>query len=272
MNLPGTQSYVLSGWFKGDAVPDTENRDEDPANDKYKQCGLRAELTYDDEENTKEYHYVSFNTDLEDWQFASLAVVPKEPTKTVKSIRIYCAYERNANTGYFDSISLVREAAQTMKYDRNGNLTSVSTTGLNADVDTYEGGNLIQTVTGGNGTYSYTYYTGALDHRLKSVTDVHVKQSMTYDSFGNVITTELAKDETNSTNPKITTSAEYSADGNRLVSSTDASGSSTLYTYGAGNTAKWYEMTGTPSQVQNAKGVLSLSEYDAFGRVKSSAV
>ena len=151
MNLPGAQSYVLSGWFKGDAVPDTENKADDPANDKYKQCGLRAELTYDDD--TKEYHYVSFNTDLEDWQFASLAVVPKEPTKTVKSIRIYCAYERNANTGYFDSISLVREAAQTMKYDDDGNLVSVNTTGKNADQNTYNDGNLIETVTGGNGTY-----------------------------------------------------------------------------------------------------------------------
>ena len=40
-----------------------------------------------------------------------------------------CAYERNGSTAYFDNLSLTEEAAQTMKYDKDGNLVSVKSSG-----------------------------------------------------------------------------------------------------------------------------------------------
>ena len=99
LNQAGTQTYVLSGWAKANAVPDnvtTATGDDKEARDTNKQFGLRAVLTYGD--NTKEYHYVPFNADVTGWQFTSVAIVPKEPTKTVSSIQVICAYEKNANT------------------------------------------------------------------------------------------------------------------------------------------------------------------------------
>ncbi len=118
--LPADQTYVLSGWANANAVPDNLNASGvDEAQDQYKQFGLQAMITYSD--GKTEYHYVPFNADLSDeWQFASLTIVPKRADEAetaslkVNTIRVYLAYERNANTAYFDNISLTREAAQTM--------------------------------------------------------------------------------------------------------------------------------------------------------------
>ena len=86
-----------------------------------KRCGLRAMIHYSDD--TEEYHYVPFDPDVEEWQFASLALVPKEPDKHISYIRITGTYEKNVNEAYFDNLSLVREDARTMTYDAEGNLT-----------------------------------------------------------------------------------------------------------------------------------------------------
>ena len=75
--------------------------------------------------------------------------MPKRANATVSSIKVLCAYEKNANTAWFDDLSLVREAAQTMRYDEEGNLESAATTGIKAETDTYENGNLIKSVTVG---------------------------------------------------------------------------------------------------------------------------
>ena len=60
----------------------------------------------------------------------------------IKTIRVVCAYERNGNTAYFDNLSLTEEAAQTMKYDKDGNLVSVKSSGSSEESSTYSGGNL----------------------------------------------------------------------------------------------------------------------------------
>ena len=116
VNLPGTQTYVFSGWAWGNSVPDNDSDHEDPAYDMLKQFGLRAVLTYSD--GTTENHYVSFDPDVSQLQFTSLTIVPKKPELTVATIRVLCAYERNANQTRFDNISLVREAAQSMRYEQ----------------------------------------------------------------------------------------------------------------------------------------------------------
>ena len=95
----------------------------------------------------------------------------------ISTITVSAVYEQNANTAFFDNISLIEEVAQTMKYDTDGNLVSVTTTGLKDETSSYKNGNLIKTVTGGYGTYTYEYDS---KHDLTSVTDGHVTQNMTY--------------------------------------------------------------------------------------------
>lgn len=262
LNLPASQTYVLSGWVNANAVPDEDDNKETDLDNRSKECGLRAIITYSDDET--ETHYVPFNTDLTDtWQFVSLAVVPKETTKTVSKIRVVCAYEGNANAAYFDNISLVREAAQTMRYDEDGNLVSVETPGLDEDVNTYENGNLIKTVTGGYGTYKYTY-DSTYKHRLTSVTNDLITQSMTYDSAGNAITTKLAGSGTKTIN----TSATYDDSKNRLVSITDATGATVTYGYGTNNA----KMMALPTSITDPNGTVTSTEYDSNYRVTETSI
>lgn len=261
LNLPGTQTYVLSGWARANAVPDDPGELEDP-DDVTKKCGLRATITYSD--GATEGHYVAFNSDISNqWQFTSTSIVPKQPTKTVQKIRVTLAYEGNANKCYFDNISLLREVAQTMKYDSEGKLVSVTSTGLDKDTNTYSGGNLIKTVTGGNGTFNYTYDT-TYTHRLKSVSNGQITQSMGYDGTGNVTTTALS----GSGGKTIQTTAAYGGNGNRLTSVTDASGATVSYGYGNADS----QMRGLPTSVTDPKGTVTNTTYDSSGRVTQTGI
>jgi hypothetical protein len=55
LDLPATQTYVLSGWAKANALPRREN-ERNPG------FGLLARITYSD--GTTEEHFVSFNPDI----------------------------------------------------------------------------------------------------------------------------------------------------------------------------------------------------------------
>lgn len=54
LNLPGVESYILSGWVKANAVPDnkatgdTEEEKQAYAQSTEKKCGLRATINYTD--------------------------------------------------------------------------------------------------------------------------------------------------------------------------------------------------------------------------------
>lgn len=262
LNLPGSQTYVLSGWVNANAVPDDDQNTAKDLESKTKECGLRAIITYSG--NFTETQYVPFNSDLSNtWQFVSMTVVPKESTKTVSKIRVVCAYEGNANVAYFDNISLVRESAQTMKYDSDGNLVSVTTSGLKEDTSTYENGNLIKTVTGGNGTYKYTY-DSTYKHRLTSVTNDLITQSVTYDSAGNAITTKL----TGSGSKTISTAASYEGGLNRLASVTDAAGMKLTYGFGTKNA----QMLALPTSITDPNGTVSFTSYDTNFRVSETGI
>lgn len=245
LNLPASQTYVLSGWAKANAVPDDPSELNSP-DDVTKKCGLRATIYYSD--GTTEGHYVPFNSDISNqWQFTSTTIVPKKATGTVEKIRVTLAYEGNANTCFFDNISLLREVAQTMRYDNDGNLVSVEAPGLKEDTNTYSGGNLIKTVTGGNGTYNYTY-DATYKHRLKSASNGQITQSMGYDSTGNVTSTTLS----GTGGKTIGTSATYGGSSNRLTSITDSTGATVTYGYGNANA----QMMALPTSTTDPKGSL----------------
>ena len=263
INLPGSQTYVLSGWAKANAVKDTVTLASDETTDTCKQFGLRAVLTYSD--GSTESHYAPFCADVTGWQYGSLTIVPKAATKTVSTVTVECAYEKNVNTAFFDDLSLVREAAQTMRYDEKGNLEKVTTTGLQGDENTYNNeGSLIRTVTGGNGTFTYTYDT-VYTRRLLSVSNGTVTQGYTYDGAGNVTgTTYSAANGTD----KIQSAVGYTADGNRVASQTDMAGFVTQYAYDSANAVMWAAPTG----VTNANGVTAFTGYDAYGRVTETGI
>ncbi len=263
VNLPSTETYVLSGWAKGNAVPDNYDNvsEENHASDNNKTFGLQAIITYTD--GGTEYFYAPFSPDIVDWQYVSIAVVPKKQNAIVKDICVVCTYERNANSAIFDNISLVCEVAQTMKYDKDGNLVKVGTTNReDEEMSYYPNSNLLKTYTGDGTSYTYTY-DSTYKHQLKSASDGVITQSMGYDSLGNVTSNCLSGGGLS-----ITSTAAYTNNGNLLSSYTDASGSTVSYDYGDASSV----MYGTPTSTVDPKGVATTTKYDTYGRVLENQI
>ena len=100
---------------------------------------------------------------------------------------------------------------------------------------------------------------------LKALPDAVIEliQEMEDDKYGNSTGTTLSADS-NSSAGKIVTSAKYSDDGTQMTSQTDASGSTTTYTY---NTQR------TVSSQADAKGTTNYHSYFAeSGRPKTNYI
>lgn len=142
-------------------------------------------------------------------------------------------YNKNANAAWFDGIALKKEPAQTYKYDKEGNLVAVNQKGNTPLTSVYAAGTSdLQSETDGNGTYTYEH--NSTTHDVTSVTNDNVKLSLAYDTKGNTTGTILvntkADSDVDSANKAITSTAQYTADGNYLTNQTDSSGISTNYT------------------------------------------
>ena len=249
VNLPYTETYVLSGWAKADALPNNQ-----PQLPKKKIFTLKAELYYTD--GTYDEYFLPFSAEIDnEWQFASMVLVPKQQ-KTVTKILVLCCYFQNTGTALFDNISLLREPAQTMKYNDNGYLMSVVSPGTGSDASTYSGGNLIETVTPGNGTFTFSY---DAYHNLTQASNGSITQKNTYDTMGNAKNTVLSGTGTTET---ITTSATYTTDGNHMSVYTDMLGSKAYTAY----TNDFNKMYGIPSSAWNHNNIQTVFSYYKDGR------
>lgn len=259
VNLPGTETYILSGWAKANSVP--TKTDAVPA------FTLYAEIYY--EGGGQENHTVDMqpdiqagaysNWELNGWQYGSVAVVPKQSTKTVSKIRVHANYKFNANTAYFDNMSLVREYAQTYKYDKDGKLVSVGQSGKDEVNYTYSGANLIQAASKSSGKVDYTY---DVYNNVKTVKNDKVTMMLTNNS-GNVTKSTLSSTGSSRT---LSSSAAYSADKNRMTSVTDANAISMSLAYDS----KIPEINGTPSREINSIRTVNHSYNPLNGRLAMS--
>ncbi len=259
LNLPVNSTFMLSGWAKASSV-DLSETDEEKINRKF---GLKAVITYSD--NTTEEHYVSFNPDNVNWQYAALAVVPKttDESLTVSSVTVSAVYDYNANTMYFDDICLTVEPAQTYVYDEDGNLkTATDALGNDSMLDYVENQSEVDLFTSVTGEVYDYIYSDENKHQLDSVTKTAggITQTLNYayDSFGNVISSTLSASGTNET---VTSSATYSTDGNYLLESINSLGSVTKYNYDT--------VTKLLKYVENANGKQTAYIYDTRDRVSS---
>ncbi len=258
VNYGGANTFVLSGWAKADAMAD--NLDEDLFGER-KNFGLKAVVNYTDgTEDDKEF-YTPFNAEIRnEWQYASLIIIPTDAEKTVESIDVYCQYRYNNGVAYFDDLSLVKEAAQTMKYDEDGNVVSVATTGVDEDTSTYENGDLTKVVTSGSGTFEYDYDD---KHNLTSATNGKITQTYEYTGAGNNKGTKLSG---TGTSEVMKTAATYQKHGNLLSTVTDAQGATTQYVYidDINDSAVMY---GTPHKTIDPNGTAYFTSYHADGKV-----
>ena len=235
INKPASETYLLSACAyansaAGTAVSLTSSTAENNTTNRF--FGIIAKCLYSD--STYEYFYMPFNDDYRSWQYASCVIAPStaNQSKTLSSIKLILAYDRNINGVAFDNISLTQEPCTTYTYDSQGNITAVNATGNSASAFTYASGTtkLTKSVTQANGTYTYTYGDSNNDHLVTKIQNDGVTMNITYDAKGNSTATSLSADS-NSSLGAIKTSATYSSDGSQLMTQTNSSGYKTTYGY-----------------------------------------
>ncbi|MBQ7064104.1 MAG: RHS repeat-associated core domain-containing protein [Firmicutes bacterium] len=252
LNEPGTRTYTLSGWARAMGV---SNKSSDNLNQSFE---IRAVITYTD--NTVERHYCKFNTDVWVWQYNCIGIVPKQPTKTVKTIALGIRFDYQPNVAYFDNIRLVKEPSPTWKYDSNGNLISIKAEDGTQESLVYTGTDLTKETLPDGDEYTYTYQGNT--HLVQTVTNkAGVKITYTRDAYGNVTKAEGSNSHDS---VKIWTEASYTDSGRFLSTVTDASDNTTTYNT---NTT-----TGLLESVQDPKGISQHYTYDSKERIASVGV
>ena len=240
-------TYVLSGWAKGNGVP---------LSDENRSFGLRGILNYTD--GTKETFNFSFNPDTDSWQYAAGVMVAKQ---AYSSITVQIRYDYNANTALFDGIQLFKEEfGSSYTYDENGNVASVKDLQAQTTTYEYENNDLTEMTlpTGAKLTYDYDQW-----HNVTTSTTAEgIVYTFAYDDWGN--NTRVSIKSGDST---ITSTAAYSTDGNRLVSTTDALGKTTTYGYnGDTNILEWVQ---SPKDTEQTRTEYS---YDSMYRLATASV
>ncbi len=251
VSVSGSESdtYIVSGWAKGSAVMAT-NSDR-----KFK---ISVLVTYSDG-STVWKTAAEFNTTIADWQYSAQSFNLDDGTSTVKTpvkITVYPRFFNQANIAYFDNMQLVKEVAQTYKYNSDGKLISMTENTESSSSMIYDGADLTS-VTNAKG-YIDRYEYDSKHNLTLSKSQRNVQTQYTRNSKGQATT--VAIENTGGT-MRLETGSSYTAasggiaEGAYLKNSYDADGHSTEYTY---NLQK-----GTLTSVKDPKGSTTTYEYNA---------
>lgn len=242
-------TFVLAGWAKADSVPIKDDRE------------FALIATFKKGSTTVNTSTVRFNYCADstiNWQYAASPIVAKG---AYDSIVIELAYDYNANTVYFDGVQLYKEEfGNSYTYDDKGNIISVKDVQSQTTSYEYTNNNLTKQIlpSGAAMTYTYDDY-----HNVKTATsDTGVVYSFAYDTYGNNTSVSIA-----SGSVKLTSSAVYTSDGNRLSSATNAAGKVTTYSYNENtNVLEWVQYP------EDTTATRTEYDYDNMYRVASAAV
>ena len=249
LNAPAGSTFLLSGWGKANALPSSVPA-LTPETKDYPYYGLVARLYYDD--GASEPFYFSFDPYSSDWQERSGILMPSEANqnKQIISVTVVTAYDNNANTAYFDNVSLRMEPAQTYRYDENGNPIAATQEGTGSENATYAANGIDLTgYTAANGSkYTYTY-NSSHDVTLAEIGTLNT--ATTYNDAGNVTRSKLYDD---ANTMYMESTAVATPDKNHTQTITDANGDTTNYTY--------YGDTGLLKTIENAKQQITEYAYN----------
>ena len=234
-------TFVLAGWAKGDSVPlPDEEEEENEEDENIREFCIRGVFTYEDG-NTQSFDF-NFNPDTDstvNWQYAAGVMIAEQ---AYTQVDIYLVYDYNANTVLFDGIQLYKEEfGYSYTYDANGNITAVKD--IQGQTTNYSYNSKQQLTQVALPSGSVTSYTYDNYHNVTTATsDTGVVYAYTYDNWGNNTSVSVYSVYNEEEGFEITTSATYSTDGNRLVSTTDTRGNVTLYAYNENtNVLEWVQ-------------------------------
>ena len=216
---------VLGGWASGDAVYNS-------GNSAYK---LTLEFIYSD--GSSEFKNVFFNQDTGEWQFASGIFIAN---KDYTGLKVHIVYHYNGNPVMFDGIHLYKGNQDSIVYDSKGNITSSTDAGKTGKTDygyDKDGKNPFSPthITDNNGNVTEYEYDDTT-HNLKAGYTTRkdsgnkdIKHSYEYDSYGNVISTEITN--VSMAGIGLKTSSTYTQDGNYLSQTQDPSGNAITFSH-----------------------------------------
>ena len=216
INLPGSETYVLSGWAYANSLPL-----EAGGNPEFR---LGATVVYSDgttDNFSKDFNYRASGL----WQYLCVAIVPRFPTKRVAKISVFISYTRNANNAYFCDISLIREGARCYTYDEEGRIIAVNKSNTDEISNVYSGGDLISSSGSANGLYTYEYDG---KHNITKASNNGLDLNLSYDANGNAVQTILTGSDGLT---YMQTNATYTDSGTKLLSVTDNIGNTVNYGY-----------------------------------------
>ncbi|WP_162920305.1 DNRLRE domain-containing protein [Clostridium fermenticellae] len=216
-------SFIASAWAKGDSVP---LNDPNLDIDKVRRFSLEVGLKKTDDTGT-DWFLVSFNEDLNTWQYVSNIIVAKNDYKKVS---LYMEYYNNLNAAYFTNVQFYKEEyGESYSYDDRGNIVSAASLAKQKSSFEYNDDNdLIKATMPTSGTFKYEY--DSKRNVTKAISAMQIPYTFTYDSSGNVLTSTAGKtDGDNSLFMQST--ASYSISGNYTKSVTDGKDSSVINHY-----------------------------------------
>ena len=252
------QTFLLSGWGKAASAAGCETSfawsswDSINSDHGKRYFGLIAKCHYtngDDEYTYTDYHFMPFNDDYDDWQFASCVIVPDSYYQNVgmrlEYIDVYVVYDNNFNTMYVDNLSLRQEPCTTYTYNAQGNVVSVGATGNESQAVKYKSDNVRPaTVWKSESEVYYYQYKESNKYLPEYISNdlslVYTKYD--YDEFGNndeTVIGKFTKKGIDSGYPTLKSSATYSDDGSLLESETNANGQTTSYEYNDARLIEW---------------------------------
>ena len=250
------KTYLLSGW--GWTPQTNYNCSKTMEGDNTEECrffGLIAEVSYVEASVDPDYFYVPFSGNINQWQFASGVIVPKQENKTISTITVYACLDYCVNPAYMDDISLLEEPVQTYTYDDKGNLTKTTNSEGKTEI-TLDSADRMTNYTAINGVSYELSYTG--DNRNPDwVQSDGVKNSYVYEASGSIQQTQTTA---TGTTDYLQSSATYDSTKNFTATATDVNGVETSYTY---NTA-----TGMQQSVTTPLATRNYSYYANTNRIK----
>ena len=249
-------TFVLSGWAQGDSAPLTNLNETESTT---RQFAIIGTFNYTDG-STKEF-VAQFNPGADssvNWQYSAQIMVAE---KAYNSITVQVAYDYNVNTACFDGIQLYKEEFGTSYiYDGSGNVISVKDLQEQTTTYEYSNNNLTKILQDNKAKMTYTY--DPWNNVKTATSDEGIVYNFDYDSYGNNTSVSIV-----SGGSQITSSAVYTSDGNRLVSTTDAVGGITYYSYNADtNVLEWVKY---PNDTDATRTNYT---YDSMYRTASAAV
>ena len=175
IKISGKKGDAVSfgGWGISSSIPTGSNG---------REFAVKTKFLYKDG-STEEFK-APFNHQINYWQFVSKTAIAN---KDFTGVNIYVDYAKQSNIGFFDSLFLYKDTAQSYNYDSNGNVITSSDYAKQQSQFEYSNDKLSKLLNPSGSSYEYGYDE---NNNLKvSRSSEGIQYNISYDLYGNPIST-----------------------------------------------------------------------------------